>query len=109
MATPKPGRKTRGSHTGRPIMAALDLLGRRWALRILWELRSGALTFRGIQDACEGISPTVLNTRLRELREVEIIESADNGYRLTPEGRRLGKLLLPLDKWANAWAKTLDG
>ena len=24
----------------------LDLLGQRWALRVLWELRSGALTFR---------------------------------------------------------------
>jgi DNA-binding HxlR family transcriptional regulator len=109
MATPRPGKKTRGSRTGRPIMAALDLLGRRWTLRVLWELRSGALTFRGIQDACEGISPTVLNTRLRELKEVEIIESTSDGYRLTSEGRRLGKLLLPLDKWSNAWAKKLGG
>ena len=88
-------------------MAALDLLGRRWALRILWELRSETLTFRAIQDACEGISPTVLNTRLRELKEVLIVELTDDGYRLTSEGRRLGKLLLPLDRWSKAWAKKL--
>ena len=33
-------------------MAALDLLGRRGSLRILWELREGVpLTFRALQDA----------------------------------------------------------
>jgi DNA-binding HxlR family transcriptional regulator len=88
-------------------MAALDLLGRRWALRILWELRNGPLTFRAIQDACEGVSPTVLNTRLAELKDVAIVESTGEGYRLTSDGRSLGRLLLPLDRWANAWAKKL--
>ena len=33
----------RGSRTGRPVMALLDLLGRRWTLRIVWELRDGPL------------------------------------------------------------------
>ena len=42
MTTPKPGRRVRGSATGRPIMALLDLLGRRMTLRILWELRETA-------------------------------------------------------------------
>ena len=51
MSTPKPGTRVRGSRTGRPIMAALDLLGRRWALRILWELRAGALSFRALPEA----------------------------------------------------------
>ena len=74
MATPRPGRRVRGSRTGRPLMAALDLLGRRWALRILWELRDGALTFRAIRDACNGVSPSVLNARLGDLREVGVLE-----------------------------------
>jgi DNA-binding HxlR family transcriptional regulator len=39
MKIPKVGKPVRGSTTGRPIMVALDLLGRRAALRILWELR----------------------------------------------------------------------
>jgi len=38
--TPKPGTRVRGSRTGRPIMALIDLLGRRWALRVVWELRT---------------------------------------------------------------------
>jgi len=88
-------------------MAALDLLGRRWTLRILWELRAGPLTFRAIQDACDGISPTVLNTRLRELKEDRIIAGSPDGYRLTAQGLRLGKLLIPLDKWSKSWARDL--
>ena len=88
-------------------MAALDLLGRRWALRILWELRTDAHTFRSLQDACEGISPAVLNTRLRELREVGIVARTDHGYALATAGRELGKSLAPLDAWAKRWARAL--
>lgn len=68
MPTPKPGKPVRGSRTGRPIMALLDLLGRRWALRILWELREGPLRFRTLQASCDTISPSVLSLRLTELK-----------------------------------------
>jgi len=57
------GTPVRGSTTGRPIMVVLDLLGRRGALRILWELRGEPLTFRALQAAC-GSNPGLLNTRL---------------------------------------------
>jgi DNA-binding HxlR family transcriptional regulator len=107
MRTPRPGRRVRGSRSGRPLMAALDLLGRRWALRILWELRTGAHTFRSLADACQGISPAVLNTRLRELREAGLLERSDVGYALTESGRRLGAALAPLDAWSRRWARSL--
>src|SRR5258705_8079867 len=74
--TPRPGRPVRGSRAGRPIMALLDLLSRRWALRVIWELREGRLTFRALQEACGGVSPTVLNERVRELRESGLLDSA---------------------------------
>lgn len=104
MATPLPGRRVRGSETGRPIMAALDLLGRRWLLRIVWELREGPLTFRALAERCGGVSPTVLNTRLAELREAGLVESAE-GYVLTPRGRGLIRALSPLTGWAEDWAR----
>ncbi len=108
MPAPRPGKPVRGSRTGRPIMALLDLLGRRWALRILWELRDGPLTFRELQARCgspsRALSPSVLNGRLAELRDAAIIESAGDGYRLTPEGRRLLTSLQPLHRWAERWA-----
>ena len=107
MATPRPGRPARGSTTGRPIMALLDLLGRRWALRILWELRAGALTFRSLQEACGGTSPTVLNARLKELRDNQLIErSSDGGYGLTPLGHELREVLMPLVEWSARWARS---
>lgn len=90
-------------------MAALDLLGRRWALRVLWELRSGPLTFRALQDACGDVSPAVLNGRLRELREARVVERVATGYALTAHGRRLGEALSPLDRWAKRWARTRAG
>src|SRR6266852_1403121 len=79
----------RGSQHGRPIMALLDLLGRRWTLRIIWELRERPLTFRELQARCESMSSSVLNQRLDELRVAGATEHAADGYRLTDEGRRL--------------------
>jgi DNA-binding HxlR family transcriptional regulator len=105
--TPLPGRPVRGSGTGRPVMALLDLLGRRWALRVLWELRDGQpLTFRELQTRCGEVSSSVLNDRLRELREATIVATRPGGgYLLTPDGQQLLGALLPLDAWAERWAE----
>lgn len=85
-------------------MALLDLLGRRWALRVIWELREEALVFRALQERCEGISSSVLNQRLKELRGAGIVQSGADGYRLTEEGRRLLAAYPPLGAWAERWA-----
>jgi DNA-binding HxlR family transcriptional regulator len=106
MTTPLPGRPVRGSTTGRPIMALLDLLGRRWALRVIWELREGPLQFRTLQERCAGMSSSVLNQRLRELRTAGIVELGEGGYQLTAEGRELREAFGPLDAWANRWDPT---
>ena len=105
--TPLPGRPVRGSRTGRPAMALLDLLGRRWALRILWELRDGsAPTFRELQARCGDVSSSVLTDRLRELRDAGIVAAKHGGgYRLTPDGHGLLRALKPVDAWAKQWAK----
>jgi DNA-binding HxlR family transcriptional regulator len=96
----------RGSKTGRPIMALLDLLGRRWTLRILWELRDGLLTSRALRTACDEASPTVLQARLSELREAGFIELvAAGGYGLTGLGRELQENFLPLHRFAERWSK----
>ena len=96
--------RVRGSRTGRPIMVLLDLLGRRWALRLIWELREQPRRFRELQDSI-GASPTVVNTRLAELREARLVElDPDTGYRLTALGQELLQLFLPLHRWAERWA-----
>jgi DNA-binding HxlR family transcriptional regulator len=91
-------------------MALLDLLGRRWALRILWELRDGeALTFRALQARAGDISSSVLNDRLRELREAAIVvaEPGGGGYRLSAAGLGLLDALAPVGEWARRWAADL--
>lgn len=86
-------------------MTLLDLLGRRMALRILWELSLAGepLTFRALQQAAE-TNPSVLNARLKELRESRLVDHSRDGYRLTAEGRSLVTVVLPLHEWAERWA-----
>ena len=104
MAKQAASRKVRGSRTGRPVMALLDLLGRRWALRILWELREEPLTSRALRTACDEASPTVLQTRLTELREAGFVELGESGgYGLTALGRELGEMVMPLHRFAERW------
>lgn len=102
--SPLPGRPIRGSTTGRPIMALLDLLGRRWALRVIWELREDPVpTFRVLQARCDGASSSVLADRLRELGEAGLVAHDGCGYGLTEQGRGLLERLVPLDEWAACW------
>jgi len=102
-----PGRPARGSKSGRPIMALLDLLGRRWVLRIVWELREQPRRFRELQDLI-GASPTIVNSRLAELRAAKLVELDDNtGYRLTALGQELLRLFLPLHLWSEKWAAAI--
>jgi DNA-binding HxlR family transcriptional regulator len=99
-------RRVRGSTTGRPIMALLDLLGRRWSLRIVWELRGEPLTSRALRTACDDASPTILQTRLDELREAALVElMPESGYRLTALGRELFDTFMPLHHFAERWSK----
>jgi DNA-binding HxlR family transcriptional regulator len=106
MPTPQPGRAVRGSTTGRPLMAALDLLGRRWALRILWELTDGPSGARELRQRCDAMSPSVLYQRLAELTEAGLVDQDGRGrYRLTPLGEALGTAIEPLDRWSKNWAR----
>lgn len=106
---PQVGRPVRGSRTGRPIMAALDLLGRRGALRILWELRDGTpRTFRALQAAADA-NPALLNTRLGELRAAALVVHEGAGYQLSSQGVKLLEALGPLSAWAARWGRTQAG
>ena len=88
-------------------MALLDLLGRRWSLRIIWELRDErSLTSRALRSACDDASPTVLQARLSDLREAGFVELIPaSGYRLTQLGKNLFETFLPLHRFAERWSK----
>jgi DNA-binding HxlR family transcriptional regulator len=106
---PRPGRPVRGSATGRPIMALFDLIGRRWTLRVIWELEQAGkpLTFRGLRAACGDLSSSVLTRRLHELTEALIVERTSAGYTLTSAGHSLAGSLEPVLAWARDWGEAL--
>lgn len=89
------------------ISSNLTLLGRRGALRILWELRGKPLTFRALLEAAE-TNPALLNTRLAELRSAGVLEHQEGGYRLTPSGKKLLAAMKPLYDWAELWRHGTD-
>ena len=107
MTLPLPGKKVRGSRTGSPINALFDLLGRRWALGVLWHLGSGPRSFRDLQALCGDISPSILNSRLKDLRQADILECSEEGYRLTVRGQELRQIVVPLAQWSALWSEEI--
>jgi DNA-binding HxlR family transcriptional regulator len=90
-------------------MALFDLIGRRWTLRVIWELEQAGkpLTFRELRTACGDLSSSVLTRRLHELTQALIIEHTRAGYALTSTGRALVASLDPVLAWARDWSQAL--
>lgn len=105
MPIPIPGKPVRGSKSGAPVMALFDLLGRRWAMGIVWQLSDGCLSFSELQKRCTTISPTILSKRIKDLIEAGLIERTLEGYILTNIGMDLFKILEPFGEWSINWAK----
>jgi DNA-binding HxlR family transcriptional regulator len=92
------------------VLALLDLLGRRWVLRILWELRAEPLSFQALQQRCDSMSTSVLSQRLTELRAAQLVEKdRAGGYRLTEPGTLLLERLDGIDDWTQQWSQLLGG
>jgi DNA-binding HxlR family transcriptional regulator len=90
-------------------MAALDLFGRRWNLRIVWELNDGPQGFRELQRRCDDMSSSVLRQRLGELIDAHLVEQRpDTSYCLTPLGTSAYQALRPLVRWSSTWAGQLS-
>jgi DNA-binding HxlR family transcriptional regulator len=92
--------------TPRRVHDVFELLGRRWALRLVWELRRDALGFAALRQRC-GVSPSVLSTRLAELDDAGVLRTDTAGrYVLTASGRELARHLYEINRWAEASGPT---
>ena len=96
------------------LARSLDRVGDRWALLVVRELLLGDRTFRDLQAALDGISPSLLTQRLNELGAHGLIErneaprrSKGVEYRLTDAGRALEPVIIELIRWGSRWM--LDG
>ena len=95
----------RDSATDKPLAELFELLGRRWTLRILWELRHRTLAFNDLRRAVGGMSQSVLVTRLTELFGAGLVDDVSGGYRLTTRGESLVQELQPVADWASQWGE----
>ena len=92
------------------MMAALDLLGQRWTLRVIWELQRRPARFRELRRRADEMSSSVLTNRLRKLTELGIVRTDPDGvYRLTELGEGLQAALEPLCRWAQQWSDSIEG
>ena len=86
------------------MLTALDMFGRRWAMRIIWELRSGPLAAGDLHQRCDLMSTSVLYQRLSELSDAGLVEQDASGeYQLTRYGAGLAESLEPMSEWARNW------
>jgi DNA-binding HxlR family transcriptional regulator len=90
------------------VARAADLLGRRWMLAIVWAAaEEGAVRFNEFKSALEGIPPRTLAQRLAELENAGVLERRVHDtrpprveYRLTPQGRKLGRIVEAMRAYA---------
>jgi DNA-binding HxlR family transcriptional regulator len=98
----EPGPTSRASDpTHAPILAAIDLLGQRWMLRVVWELEPGPLGFLELRRRMGNCSSSMLADRLQQLLAANVVKKDTSGaYELTSVGVRLGVALEPLWDWS---------
>lgn len=87
--------------------AAIDLIGRKWTLLTLWLLaKYGRLRYTDLERKLDGVNPSTLSTRLREMQEASILARERFSeipprveYFLTDTGEELARLTKPLQSF----------
>lgn len=87
---------------------AMELLGQRWMLRVIWELEPGPLGFLELRRRMDNCSSSMLSVRLQTLQTAGIIvKRPDKSYELTYPGVELGRALERVWKWSDRWHETI--
>lgn len=90
-----------------PMQYALNLVGGKWKIPILWELfRNETLRFSELKRAIHGITNTMLSASLQELQNDRLIQRVQFNemplrveYSLSDVGKGFLPVLLELSKW----------
>lgn len=98
-----------------PILYAMELIGQKWKLPILWYIADApkqTLRYRELERKVVGITATMLTKCLRELERDNLIMRKQYStipptveYSLTERGRTLIPALESLYKWAEEQMK----
>ena len=89
-----------------PVAHSLDIVGDRWALLVVRELRLGPKRFSDLQASLPRAGPNVLAARLRELTETGVLirrrlppPAGSEVYQLTEWGAELEPVFESLARW----------
>jgi DNA-binding HxlR family transcriptional regulator len=90
-----------------PSRDVLEMIASKWALLIIPLLAERPIRNNEFLRLIEGISQKMLTQTLRELERNGLVKRLDHRtvpphveYRLTPLGRSLNEILVPVDDWA---------
>ncbi|HEU5047362.1 MAG TPA: helix-turn-helix domain-containing protein [Rickettsiales bacterium] len=89
-----------------PMVSAIAIIGGKWKLPILFQLRSKTLRFSEIRKSLAGVTQKMLTQQLRELESDGLITRTVYPevpprveYSITPIGKRLEPILAALCTW----------
>jgi DNA-binding HxlR family transcriptional regulator len=89
---------------------SLDILGDKWSLLVVRDLRHGKRTYGELAHSPEGIPTNILAERLKRLENAGIVASTPYqerpvryAYTLTPKGSALGEVLLAFVRWGKQY------
>ncbi len=87
---------------------AIDVVGGKWKLHLMWVLGGGPQRFGQIRRLLDGVSEKVLSENLRHLESTGVVHREifpeippRVEYSLTPLGETLRVALAPLESWGN--------
>ncbi len=94
-----------------PVTAAMQVIGGKWRIIILWAIGNGVNRFGMLQRAIPGITKKMLTTELRALEEAGLISRTvfpvvppKVEYAVTPLGQTLRPALEALGLWGETHA-----
>ena len=103
-----------GRSYGCGLEAALDVIGGKWKVLILWQCRDQARRFGELKRLVPGISEKMLIQQLREMEADGIVRRKvyhevppKVEYSLTPFGASLQAALSPLCEWGERHMKRI--
>ena len=90
------------------MSVAIDVVGGKWRLHLIWVLADGPRRFGEIRRLLDGVSEKVLSANLRQLESSGVVHRQVYPevpprveYSLTPLGKELDLALRPLEEWGD--------
>ena len=89
-----------------PILYALNIIGGKWRMAILWHLLEGSLRYNQLKRKLNGITNIMLTRSLQDLEEYGLIKRIQQSempphveYFLTENAKKLVPALMLIREW----------